>query len=119
MPPRFRKPCSKCGELFNTGGSLCPACRAVYNQKKEADENRRVKKAFLYGGDYRKKAKAVRDSATICFMCGGVFTLDDPPQADHVDPTLGHRSPLVPMHGRCNRDKGNKPFNGNPDTTRR
>ena len=118
MPPRFLRPCPKCGALKKLGGrGLCDDCLRGYNEAKESGEKRRAKKAFLYGGDYRKKAATVRANATNCFMCGGVFKPGDPPQADHLYPELGSFSPLVPMHGGCNRAKGNQPHTGGTATT--
>ena len=87
---------------------------AGYAKKKETDEARRVKKQFLYGGDYARKAQTIRQNAKNCFICGGVFTPDDPPQADHLYPDLGHASPLAPTHGGCNRAKSNKPYTPPP-----
>jgi hypothetical protein len=83
---------------------------AGYAKAKEANEDRQAKKKFLYGGDYARKAQTIRQNATTCFMCGGVFTPDNPPQADHLYPELGHKSPLAPTHGTCNRSKGNDPY---------
>jgi hypothetical protein len=60
-----------------------------------------------YTGDYRKRAKAVRDAAIACHWCGEGFTSDNPVQADHViagDPY----SPLMAACRRCNAGRGNK-----------
>jgi hypothetical protein len=110
MPPRFPRPCTKCGALNKTGGRLCLDCQATASQLKEQDETRRAKKQFLYGGDYKSKAQTVRANAKLCYLCGEGGRVDDPWQADHVDPTLGHLSPLLPAHASCNRTKSNKPF---------
>jgi hypothetical protein len=108
MPPRYRRPCVKCGTLTNKAGSLCGGCLKERDKIKDGNPERVAKKKFLYGGDYQAKAKAVKAGATVCFICGG--GLDNPGdiQADHAVPSLGHRSPLVPVHGACNRAKGNE-----------
>ena len=116
MPPRFPKPCVKCGVLNKTGGRLCADCQALANQIKESNPDRVAKKRFLYGGTYQQKARTIRQNATVCFICGGGFTPDDPPQADHLYPQLGHASPLAATHGGCNREKGNKPYTGGATT---
>ena len=60
-----------------------------------------------YQGDYRKRAKQVRDSAVLCHLCGQGARPGDPWTADHVrpgDPT----SPLRPAHKSCNSRRGNR-----------
>jgi hypothetical protein len=69
------------------------------------DANRDQSKRQHYGGDYRKRAKAVRDAATHCWLCGEPARLNDPWQADHV--VAGEiDSPLLPAHRSCNIRKG-------------
>jgi hypothetical protein len=104
MPPRNKRPCIKCSGLTNLG-SLCGGCVQERDRVKEADPKRKEKKKFLYGGNYQAKAKAIKAGATECFICGG--GLDNPGdiQADHAEPSLGFRSPLVAVHAACNRDK--------------
>jgi hypothetical protein len=108
MPPRYMRPCVKCSALTNNRGSLCGACMKERATIKEGNPERVAKKRFLYGGDYQAKAKAVKAGATHCFICGGVFQQPGDIEADHAVPSLGHRSPLVPVHGACNRAKGDQ-----------
>ena len=110
MPPRFKRACNKCGALFQTGGSLCPDCQAQRDAIKEQNPARREKKRALYGGDYSRKARTVRDTATHCYLCGGEFQPGEPIQADHLFPELGNKSPLGGTHPHCNRNKSNKSY---------
>jgi hypothetical protein len=69
------------------------------------DANRDQSKRQHYGGDYRKRAKAVRDAATHCWLCGEPARPNDPWQADHV--IAGEiESPLLPAHRSGNIRKG-------------
>jgi 5-methylcytosine-specific restriction endonuclease McrA len=107
MPPRYKRPCVKCGTLTNNAGSLCGGCATERARVKEANPQRIAKKKFLYGGNYQAKAKAVKAGATVCFLCGGGFDNREDIEADHAVPSQGFRSPLVAVHSGCNRAKGN------------
>ena len=113
MPPRFKRACTKCGGLFQTGGSLCSGCEKRKQSAKEQNETRRAKKRHLYGGDYTARAKQIRDTATHCYLCGGVFQPGDKVEADHLFPELGNKSPLGGAHPECNRNKSNNNYNVN------
>ena len=108
MPPRFAKPCVKCGTLNKTGASLCGGCESLALARKEANPDRRAKKRFLYGGDYSRKAQTIRQTATHCYLCGEAFQPGDKIEADHLIPALGNKSPLGGAHPHCNREKGNR-----------
>lgn len=89
MIPGVKRPCIECGMLVSQG-SRCA----------EHEIN-------LYGGDYPRRARAVRVSATECYWCHRPFTHDNPVQADHInagDPT----SPLVPACRKCNAGRGGR-----------
>lgn len=90
------RPCLDCGTLADNG-SRCPACRAKYETQRAA---RRAPRPH-YGGDYARRAKAVRDTATACWICGEGARAGDPWQADHVVPR-DPASPLAPAHRSCN-----------------
>lgn len=60
-----------------------------------------------YTGDYRRRAKAVRESAIACHWCGQGFTDANPVQADHLTPG-DPDSVLVPACRRCNASRGNR-----------
>lgn len=105
----FNKPCLICGKLSK--GSRCEEHQKELDQRKQAakekDPTYQAKKATLYGGSYRRYAKAVKANATECWICKKPFTIEDKIDADHVvpgDPT----SPLMPAHARCNRSRGNQ-----------
>lgn len=90
MQPR---PCLDCGAL--TTATRCDACRKA--KERHRDRGPRPH----YAGDYRKRAKAVRESPGPCWLCGELDKPDDPWQADHLltgDPG----SPLLKAHRSCN-----------------
>lgn len=81
------------------------------DQVKEKNPDRVAKKKFLYGGDYKRKAQAAREQIKTCYLCGGALGEGgEPTQVDHLYPAMGYRSPLLPVHKKCNIMKGNKPF---------
>jgi hypothetical protein len=92
------KPCLGCGKPTET--SRCPACRLPSAPWTAA-------KRQLYGNDYRKRAKQVRDTATTCWICGGGPSPTDPWQADHLNPG-DPASPLQAAHRSCNIARGNR-----------
>jgi 5-methylcytosine-specific restriction endonuclease McrA len=104
---KFPKPCRICGVL-----SLEPLCEPHALQAKQIHEARRAirkKETGQYGGDYQRRAKAVRESAITCHLCGEGRRVDDPWEADHVEPsTQGSLARLLPAHRTCNRSKSNK-----------
>jgi hypothetical protein len=62
-----------------------------------------------YSGDYKRRAKAVREQAVNCHICGDPARTNDPWTADHI--IAGDRnSPLAPAHRSCNERRGNKPL---------
>jgi hypothetical protein len=82
----MRRPCLGCGDLIETG-SRCRACTID-----------------RYQGDYQRRAKAVREGATVCWLCGEGARPDDPWQADHL--TSSPDSPLMAAHRSCNARRG-------------
>ena len=84
------KPCIECGQVSKR--TRCPTCQ----QKKEGGRVR-----THYRGDYAKRAKAVRDGAYQCWICGQGEHAGDPWQADHVEPG-NPDSALLPAHRSCN-----------------
>ena len=97
-----QRPCLDCGRL-TPQGNRCEPCRL--ENARRLDANRDQSKRQHYGGDYRKRAKAVRDAATHCWLCGETARSNDPWQADHV--VAGAiDSPLLPAHRSCNIRKG-------------
>ena len=93
-----RKPCLDCGAL-TVNSSRCDTCRLVFNRL--LDSRRDKSKRKHYSGDYKARAKAVREAAVTCWICGEEARPHDPWQADHVvagDP----ESLLLPAHRSCN-----------------
>ena len=105
---KFPKPCLDCGALTD-GGNRC----AVHQKRIEdlaAVRRASVKKTLgTYSGDYRRRAKAVRDAAILCHLCGEAARLNDPWEADHLIPG-DPNSPLLAAHRSCNQSRGNKPL---------
>ena len=100
-PMPIQRPCLNCGTL-TTLTTRCEPCAKQYELKHPK------KKRPHYAGDYRKRAKAIRDTATHCWLCGQTARHNDPWTADHViagDPA----SPLAPAHRSCNSSRGNRP----------
>jgi hypothetical protein len=108
---RFPKPCLDCGVL-TSGGNRCDEhehlVQSLHNAKRAA-----IKKLTgQYSGDYRKRAKLVRETALECHLCGGGARFDDPWVADHANPAeFGSDAVLLPAHKSCNEKRGNKPLN--------
>jgi 5-methylcytosine-specific restriction endonuclease McrA len=111
---KFKKPCLDCGALSYE--HRCPTHLAQYKAR-QAERykqfNRKEKKRNLYNNEYRKQAKALRDTATHCYLCGEMFTDRTQIQIDHVLPSLQSNSPLAPSHARCNSQKSDNDYNPN------
>jgi hypothetical protein len=75
----------------------------------EAKRRLRKMASGQYSGDYKARAKQVRDTAVLCHICKEGFRADDPWQADHLIPG-NPVSPLAPAHRSCNAKRGNKPI---------
>lgn len=99
----FPKPCIECGQL--TKKSRCEYHQGLIDARVNAYKATRQH----YKGDYAQRAKAVRDSATNCWICGDGPRPHDPWQADHLYPA-DPNSPLLPAHRSCNARRGNKPI---------
>lgn len=103
---QFNRPCIMCGTLTREG-SYCPDHKSVRQPPVEQQVARAEKKAKLYDSSYRKRAKAIRESAQACHICGRGSIQNDPWQADHLLPG-DPQSPLAPAHRSCNASRGNK-----------
>ena len=110
---KFPKPCRICGVL-----SLDPLCPPHTEQAKKIHEARRaIRKAETgqYKGDYYRRARAVREAAILCHLCGEGRKENDPFEADHVVPaSSGNTGELLPAHRSCNRRRSNKPLDPTP-----
>lgn len=114
---RFPKPCPTCSTLYKSDKDYCPTCQATRDEKKKKatpprvySRERRIKKSLMYGGDYLRRARVVRATATACHICQKPFKPDDVIHADHLIPALGSDSPLAAAHKYCNESRGNKPL---------
>ena len=97
-PYLFRKPCLNCGVLV-LGASRCEPCAAKHANI--VDSRRDKSKRAIYAGNYSTRAKAIRENASVCWLCGEGARPTDPWQADHVVPD-DPDSPLAPAHRSCN-----------------
>jgi len=105
---RFAQPCLDCGKL-SKNGPRCEAHQRAKSSEWDAPKAARKRATGQYAGDYRKRARQVRETATYCWLCGGAPRDGDPMQADHVIPG-DPMSPLAPAHRSCNAARGNKPM---------
>jgi 5-methylcytosine-specific restriction endonuclease McrA len=99
----FNRPCLDCGVLTNKN-NRCEKHQAIYQANIDA---KKASKRAHYKGDYQTRAKQVRDSASICWLCGKGYRDGDPWTADHVVPAQAD-SVLLPAHRSCNSSRGNK-----------
>lgn len=104
----FPRPCSTCGKLTR-GANKCDKHQAEMMAVVEAKRRLRKMASGQYSGDYKARAKQVRDTAILCHICKEGFRSDDPWQADHLIPG-NPNSPLAPAHRSCNAKRGNKPL---------
>lgn len=107
----FNKPCIICGTLSR--GTRCPEHQQELDKRKQAakesDPTYRLKKNTLYGYAHQKARRELLATATVCYICGKQFTIEDKIDADHLIPGDPY-SPLSATHASCNRSKGNKPL---------
>jgi hypothetical protein len=107
----FPKPCLKCKAIFTARSEYCDTCRLERKPREQKPRvysaERKIKKALLYDGGYRARAKVVRETATHCHICLKAFTDRKEIQADHLVPG-NPDSPLAPAHRTCNASKGNR-----------
>lgn len=105
---RFKRPCLDCGEL-TSNKSRCDRHQKRIDDLMNARRQEVKRLSGAYSGDYRKRAKEVRDNASICHLCGEGPRVNDPWEADHIYPGVAD-SPLAPAHRSCNQRRGNKPL---------
>lgn len=104
MIPGVKRPCIGCGSLTGAG-SYCEPCARERERQRSLTRGSRH-----YTGDYRRRAKEVRENATECWLCHDGPRPDDPWTADHVVPG-DPASPLMPAHRSCNSRRGNRLVN--------
>ena len=115
---RHPRPCLECGKL--SLDNRCEDC----NKQFKAKERKRLQslpklrdKSAYYDSTFRKQAKAIRESATHCYLCSqSLWDLSGAflgVEVDHVYPSKGNASPLLPAHPSCNKSKGKRDFDPN------
>lgn len=106
---RFPKPCRICGQL--SLNAMCEPHQAQANLIHEERRRIRKKETGQYGGSYATRARAVREAAIACHLCGEGKKINDPFEADHINPSEpGDRAILLPAHRSCNQRRGNRPL---------
>ena len=91
------KPCLGCGAL--SPATRCDNCAKA--KAREWDQRRDPAKRQHYTGNYKRKAKEVREAPGNCWLCHEGERLGDPWQADHVVPG-DPNSLLLKAHRSCN-----------------
>lgn len=99
------KPCLDCGTPAD--GTRCPTHAATRQAQLQQSQNIRRQQAggrTKYGGTYAGRARAVRQTATRCWLCLQGPDPTDPWQADHIQQgaRTGADSTLLPAHRSCN-----------------
>jgi len=95
----IQRPCLVCRQLTQNI-QRCDSCQGAWQRN-------RNKKRTHYQGDYQARAKWVRDTTILCWLCGKPSKVDDPWQADHVIPG-DPNSELRGAHRSCNASRGNR-----------
>lgn len=103
---KFKVPCLECGVL-TSGRNRCPQHQAIMDARHEAKRSEVKRNTGQYSGEYRKRAKQVRETAVACHLCGKGAIMNDPWEADHLIPGDPY-SPLAAAHRSCNQKRGNK-----------
>ena len=112
-PPRppMKQPCLNCG----TPGTRnrCERCHTTHRQTINARQHAQRKANGgrpQYAGNWQATSRAIRATATRCWLCGEGPRPNDPWQADHTIPAAhgGHHSPAAPAHRSCNIARSNK-----------
>jgi len=97
----IQRPCLNCG-LLTTQTTRCETCNKIRQSQLPKKDRQH------YKGNYKKRAKAIRDTATHCWLCGETAKPNDPWTADHV--IAGNPdSILAAAHRSCNSRRGNRP----------
>jgi hypothetical protein len=106
----FPKPCLDCGEL-TSGSNRCVEHQNLVDNLHNAKRAAVKKQTGQYSGDYRKRAKLVRETALVCHLCNRGSRFSDSWVADHANPgEAGDNALLLPAHKSCNEKRGNKPL---------
>ena len=107
----MKQPCHDCGKPADA--FRCSTCGAAFSRGRDrAATLRRKQKGGRpqYGGSWAAYSRAVRATATVCWICGDGPRPDDPWQADHVLPAAkyGGDGPARAAHRSCNIGRANR-----------
>ena len=101
MPHNIRRPCLNCRTL-TTNPTRCNTCTTKHNQQTPRPPRPH------YSGNYKRRAKEIRDNATYCWICNEGPRDNDPFTADHLYPgDTSQDAQLLPAHRSCNSSRGN------------
>ena len=98
----FKVPCLDCGALV-LGRNRCDIHYRQYIIKYEARRNREH-----YAGSYKTRARKIKQSARVCWICLEPFKNRNEITADHYFPGQID-SPLLPAHLSCNSSRQDTP----------
>ena len=107
----LKKPCIDCGTP--TTGTRCPVHEQGHRDRVNARQTQQRKARGgrpQYSGTWARQSRAIRDNATICWLCGDGPRDGDPWQADHLLPASmgGTGGPALPAHRSCNIARSNR-----------
>ena len=113
----MKQPCIDCGRPSDA--TRCTQCGDRFTQGRYRAQGAARKQAGgrpQYGGQWSRVSKAVRATATVCWICGERERTNDPWQADHVLParTHGGIGPVRAAHRSCNIARSNKTRGAHP-----
>lgn len=115
----MRTTCIDCGTPGTTGTrcNKCDGAHRVKVNRKQTVLRRSRGGRPQYSGAWARQARAIRDNATVCWLCGDGPRDDDPWQADHLLPASmgGTGGPALPAHRSCNIARSNKARAGRGD----
>ena len=96
---------------------VCADCQRISPTHPRCKECQAKREHFRYVsrphrmGTYKARARKVRESASVCWICGEGARPEDPWTADHLVPG-DPNSPLLPAHRSCNSRRGDRPVVG-------
>jgi hypothetical protein len=102
-----RRRCLDCGNV-TTNGTRCETCHTELRRARERGRHRPPRIRPHYAGDYQRRARFVRQNATVCWICLQGPRPNDPWTADHLTPG-DPKSVLLPAHRSCNSRRQDKP----------
>lgn len=108
----MKQPCLDCGTV--TDSNRCDPCDLRFRTGRYRAQTAARKSNGgrpQYGGAWAAYSRAVRATATICWICGQGPKPNDPWQADHLNPAAQSRGTdqrAAAAHRSCNIARGNR-----------